>query len=151
MRLISTILLVVLLVSMPSCKYFKGGRKEKEFELLKAQADSMRYADSIQKVLDLRLEASLDSARRAEEARLVMESQRKKYNIIVGSFLTPEYARILMEDYKNEGYNPEIIKMEGGRFELVAIEALESFNKAVKRLEQYQDTVQIEAWLYIRK
>jgi hypothetical protein len=151
MKLISSILLVVLLVSMPSCKYFKGGRKEKEFALLKAQADSMRYADSIRKVSDLRFEASLDSARRAEEARLVMESQVKKYNIIVGSFLTPEYAKILMEGYKKEGYNPEIIKMEDGRFELVAIETFDSFNKAVKRLEQYQDTVQFESWLYIRK
>jgi hypothetical protein len=151
MKLISSILLVVLLVSMPSCKYFKGGRKTREFALLKAQADSMRYADSIQKVLDLRLEAQLDSARRAEEARLVLESQHKKYNIIVGGFLTPEYARILMEEYKKEGFYPEILKMEGGRFELVAIEAFDSFNKAVKRLEQYQDTVQFESWLYIRK
>jgi len=150
MRLISSILLVVLLVSMPSCKYFKGGRKTREFALMKAHADSMRYADSVQKVLDLRLEASLDSARRAEEAKLVMESQHK-FNIIVGGFLTPEYARILTEEYKRDGYNPEIIKMEGGRFELVAIEAHDSFSKAVKRLEQFQDTVQFEAWMYVRK
>ena len=150
MKLISSILLVVLLVSMPSCKYLKGGRKTREFALLKAQADSMRHADSIQKVLDLRLEAQLDSARRAEEARLVMESQHK-FNIIVGSFLTPEYAKILMEEYRKGGYDPEIIRMEGGRFELVAIEAHDSYGKAVKRLEQFQDTVQFEAWMYVRK
>ena len=135
---------------MPSCKYFKGGRKTREFALLKAQADSMRYADSIQKVLDLRLEAQLDSARRAEEAKVVMESLHK-FNIIVGSFVTPEYAKILMEEYRKGGYEPEIIKMEGGRFELVAIEAHDSYSKAVKRLEQFQDTVQFEAWMYVRK
>jgi hypothetical protein len=151
MKLLSVILMSMLLVAMPSCKYFKGGRKAREYAIMKAQADSMRYADSVRKVSDLRFEASLDSARRAEEARLLLESQLKKYNIIVGSFLTPEYAKILMEDYKKEGYNPEIIKMEGGRFVLVAIEAHDSYSKAVKRLEQFQDTVQFEAWLYVRK
>jgi uncharacterized Ntn-hydrolase superfamily protein len=150
MRLTSIILLAVLLVTMPSCKYFKGGRKSREYAIMKARADSMRYADSVQKVIDLRMEASLDSARRAEEARLVMESQHR-YNIIVGSFLTPEYARILTEEYKRNGYNPEIIKLEGGRFELVAIEAFDNYKNAVDRLKQYQDTVQFESWLYIRK
>jgi len=150
MRLISSILLVVLLVSMPSCKYFKGGRKTREFAIMKARADSMRYADSVQKVFDLRLEASLDSARRAEEARLIMESKHK-FNIIVGSFLTPEYAKILMEEYRKGGYNPEIIKMDGGKFEMVVVESFDSFKKAASRLIQYQDTVQFEAWMYVRK
>ena len=73
-----------------------------------------------------------------------------KYNIIVGSFITPEYARGLAEDYRQEGYNARIIKMEGSRFELVSAEAHESFRRAVARLQQFQDTVEIDAWMYIR-
>ena len=38
--------------------------------------------------------AKLDSIRKADEERLAMES-KYKYNIIVGSFITPEYAKEL--------------------------------------------------------
>jgi hypothetical protein len=74
-----------------------------------------------------------------------------KYNIIVGSFITPEYAKGLTEEYRKQGYDPKILKMDGSQFELVAIEAYDSFTKAVSRLEKFKDTVQLESWLYIKK
>ncbi len=62
--------------------------------ILKAQEDSIRVADSLQKIKERLMaieNAKLDSVRNAEEARLALESN--KYNIIVGSFLTPDYAK----------------------------------------------------------
>jgi hypothetical protein len=156
MKRLTAFILVIFLISLPGCKYFKGkklfGKKARETELLKAKQDSIRVADSIMKVQE-RLkaieDARLDSIRLAEEKRAW--DLQHKYNIIVGSFITPEYARSYAENYRQKGYDARIIRMEGGRFDLVSAEAHQSFRKAVARLQQFQDTIQIDAWLYIMK
>jgi len=116
-----------------------------------AKQDSVRVADSIRRVQEqiLAIEnARLDSIRLADEQQLVLSS---KYNIIVGSFITPEYARAWADEYRNRGYDTKIIPMEGSRFELVSAESHESIRRAITRLHQFQDTVQIDAWIYIRQ
>lgn len=155
MRHLLIILVIALLIALPACKYFKAGglfgKKARTMAILKAQEDSIRVADSLQKIKERLManeNAKLDSIRNAEEARLAMES---KYNIIVGSFLTPDYAKGLAEEYRKQGYDPKIIKMEGGRFDLVSIEAYDNLRKAVNRLKQFQDTVQFESWMYVKK
>jgi hypothetical protein len=155
MRHLLIILVIALLIALPSCKYFKAGglfgKKARTMAILKAQEDSIRVADSLQKIKERLManeNAKLDSIRNAEEERLAMES---KYNIIVGSFLTPDYAKGLAEEYRKQGYDPKIIKMEGGRFDLVSIEAYDNLRKAVSRLKQFQDTVQFESWMYVKK
>jgi hypothetical protein len=157
MRQLSAILLIGLLIILPSCKYFKGGslfgRKARTMAIMKAHDDSIRVADSIRKVQDrlLAIElARIDSVKKADEERLSWEA-RHKYNIIVGSFVTPEYAKGLTEEYRKQGYDPKILKMKGTQFELVAVETHESFIKAVSRLKEFQDTVQFEAWMYVKK
>jgi len=157
MRYLSAIVLIVLLVVLPSCKYFKGrglfGKKADILAVWQAKQDSTRVADSIRKVQDRLMaieNAKLDSARKSDEERLTWES-KYKYNIIVGSFITPEYAKGLSEVYRKQGYDTRIIKMEGSRFELVSAEGHESFRKAVARLKEFQDTIELDAWMYIKK
>ena len=116
-----------------------------------AKQDSIRVADSIRQVKDRLLaieNARLDSIRSAEEELRALSS---KFNIIVGSFITPEYAKAWAEEYRNRGYDAKIIKMEGGRFELISAEAYESVRKAVSRLDRFRDTVQVDAWIYNKK
>jgi hypothetical protein len=155
MKNLTVFILIVLLALTPSCKYFKGkklfGRKDDKLAVLLARQDSIRVADSIMKVQErlIALEnARLDSIRVAEVNALEL---RNKYNIIVGAFITPEYARALNEDYRKRGYDSRIIKMEGSRFELVSAESHESFRIAAARLDQFQDTVEIYSWMYIKK
>jgi len=154
MRHLSAILLIIILFTLPSCKFFKRfSKKEKAMAELLARQDSTRVADSLRKAQDnlMALEAAkIESERKAEEERLALEG-RLKYNIIVGSFKTPEYAKGLAEVYRTRGYDTKIIKMEGSTFELVSAEAHENFRKAVARLKEFQDTVEFEAWMYIRK
>ena len=150
MRHLPTILLIVFLVALPSCKYFKKDNKSKTMNIMKAQADSIRVADSLRKIQDQIMNARIDSARKADAERLAFEASHK-YNIIVGSFLTPEYAKGMSEEYRKKGYDPQILKKEGSKFEFVSVEAFDSFKKAFTRLKQYQDTVQFEAWLYVKK
>ena len=85
-----------------------------------------------------------------KKASRALESDHK-YNIIVGSFITPEYAKGYAEEYRKQGYDPKIIKSLNSRFEFVSAEGHDSFGKAALRLRQFQDTVQIEAWLYVKK
>ncbi len=154
MRHLIGFIVIVLLVVFPSCKYFKAGKRGKNADTmasLQARQDSTRVADSIrlEQARLLAIEsANAEADRVAEEQRLALET---KYNIIVGSFITPEYAKSLNEEYIKNGYNSQIVKMDGGRFELVAAEGHKSFRKAVERLKEFQDTVQPDAWIYIKK
>lgn len=155
MKYLSLLVLIAFLTILPSCKFFREkslfNKKAKTLAILKAQQDSLRVSDSIKKVQEhlLILEnAKLDSIQKADQERLAMQS---RYNIIVGSFITPEYARSYADEYRNLGYDAIIIKKENSRFELVSAESHESLRKALTRLDQFRDTVQINSWIYIRK
>lgn len=153
MRHSSGIVLIVLLVFLSSCKFFTGkgsGKKEKALAVMMARYDSIRVADSIRSVQDRLMAidaAKRDSVSKADEERLAMGS---KYNIIVGSFITPQYAKDLATEYSKLGYNTQIVKMKDSRFELVAAEGHKSFKKAAERLNAFQDTVLIDSWIYIK-
>lgn len=155
MKHLVVVILIALIASLPSCKFFKEkklfGRKKAELAELMEQQRMIHVADSLKLVKDKLQaieQARLDSVRLAEEERLALAS---KYNIIVGAFITPEYAKAWAEEYRNRGYDAKIIKMEGGRFELVSAEAYESVGKAYSRLEKFRDTVQVDAWIYNKK
>jgi cell division protein FtsN len=152
MRHLLSVVFIAFLVLTPSCKFFGGkAKKEKELSVLLARQDSIRVADSLRRVQErmMALEnAKLDSIRLAEEEIIANES---RYNIIVGSFITPQYAKDLQAEYIKQGYNAQILKVAGSRFELVAAEGHKSFRTAVDRLKQFQDTIQLDTWMYIKK
>jgi hypothetical protein len=157
MRHLSAIVLVVFLAVLPSCKYFKGGglfgRKANKAAVLQMRQDSTRVADSLRKAQD-ELQAieneKLLSAKKAEEERVAQEN-KFRYNIIVGSFITHENAKEFADSYRQKGYDPKILKMEGTRFELVSAEAYDSFGKAAARVKEFQQSIELDAWLYIMK
>ena len=60
-------------------------------------------------------------------------------------------AEACAEDYINRGYEATIIRKENSRFSLVAAESYESVRRAIARTKQFQDTVEIDAWIYVRK
>jgi hypothetical protein len=157
MRHFLTIFFVALLILSPSCKNIRErglfGKKAKTLEMLKAQQDSIRVADSLKRVenrLKAIEEARLDSLLQAEQERAAYEA-RNKFNIIVGSFVTPEYAQAWAEEYRKQGYDTKIIRMTDSKFELVVAESYDRFSKAVERLNQFQDTVDVDSWLYVKK
>jgi hypothetical protein len=155
MKHIAAIILLAFVVTLPSCKFLREkkiiGRKKTELAEKMAEQKRIRVADSL-KLVQERMKAlenaRLDSIKLAEEARL---AQASKYNIVVGSFITPEYARQWADEYRTRGYDAKIIQMEGSRFELVVAESYESVGKAIKRLNQFQDTIQIDAWIYSKR
>ena len=156
MKHLSLLLLIVFMLLTPSCKFFRAkgwfNKRAHAEAILKAQQDSLRVADSLRKVQEqlLALEnARLDSIKQSEEQKKL--SQIPRYNIIVGSFITPAYATSLANEYVKMGYNTKILKMEGSKFELVAAESHNDFRRAVKRLNQFRDTVLIDSWIYIRQ
>jgi hypothetical protein len=156
MRLLTGLVLLLILAMTPSCKFFKGKKlfrkKADTMAVWQVKQDSIRVADSIKAVQEALLakeNARLDSLRVIEEKNAW--ENKYKYNIIVGAFITPEYAIAHSDEYRQRGYETRIIKVEGSRFELVSAEAHDSFRKAVSRLQQFQDTVEIDAWMYIKK
>lgn len=155
MRHLILFLVIMMLVLTPSCKWLreKGliGRKADTMIVWKMKQENLRIEDSIKKAQDRLLaieKARLDSLNASEQDRKEWEG-KYRYNIIIGSFITPDYARKYSAEFATKGYNPRIIKLEGTQFEMVSAEAHESFGKAVARLKQFQDTVAYDAWLYI--
>jgi 2-methylisocitrate lyase-like PEP mutase family enzyme len=122
--------------------------------MLLAQQDSIRVADSIKRAINRQKaieEARLDSLIRAEQEKAAYEASMKKFNIVVGSFITPEYAHAGVDEYRKMGYDPQIIHPADSRFDLVVAESHEYYSPAVRRIEQFRDTVEIDAWLYVRR
>jgi hypothetical protein len=155
MRQLAAFIIIMMLVVFPSCKFLreKGfiGRKADTMAVWKVKHDSIRVVDSIRKV-QARFRAietaRLDSINRIDKERMEWEN-KYRYNIILGSFITPEYARSFSAGLSQKGYKTRILKLEGTKFEMVSAEALDNFRDAVKRLKQFQDTVATDAWLYI--
>lgn len=157
MRHFPIICIVLLLILSPSCKKIKErglfGKKAKTLEMLMVQQDSIRVADSLKRVENrIRAveEARLDSILQAEQEKAAYEA-RNRFNIIVGSFVTPEFAQAWAEEYRKQGYDSKVIRMANSKFELVVAESYDNFSKAVHRLDQFQDTVDIDSWLYVNK
>ena len=155
MKHLSLLVLLAFLIILPSCKFFreKGwfNKKDKTLAILKAQQDSLRVVDSLRKVQEQLIaveNARLDSIQKAEQTSLAVQS---KYNIIVGSFITPEYAKLYAEEYRKQGYDTKILKKEGSRFEFVSAESHESLRRAISRLNQFQDTIEIDSWILVSK
>lgn len=145
----------MLLVLTPSCKWLreKGilGRKADTMAVWQAKQDSLRVADSVRKVQDRLLaieNARLDSLKMIDE-ELNAWKNKYRYNIIIGSFITPEYARRYSAEFESKGYKTRIIRLDGTQFEMVSAEAHENFFRAKERLKQFQDTVAIDSWMYI--
>jgi hypothetical protein len=150
--------LLIILISLSSCKFFreKGwfGKKKNDAVMAEMQArqDSIRVADSLQALADRMRQieqARLDSIMLVEQERAEWEA-RFRYHIIVGSFLTPEFAEDHRQLYRSMGYDPVIIPDSEGRFNLVAAEVHESLTRALARLERFQDTVEFQAWLFVQ-
>lgn len=150
MRHLFAIILLGLLLTAPSCKFFNKKENAKALAAMIAQKDSIRVADSIRTVHEqlVALEnAKLEEARKAEE----LQALNSKYNIIVGSFKTPAYAKVLAEEYSKKGYKPTIIKMQGSTFELVAAESYSTLKKAFTSLKEFQKSIELDAWIYVKK
>ncbi len=155
MRQLTAIFIVLMIAMASSCKFFKEkklfGKKDRLMAEWQARQDSIRVADSIKHVNDSLLvieNERLDSLRMADERQMELES---RYNIIVGSFITPEYAEACAENYRNRGYDVQIIQKENSRFSLVSAESHESVRRAIARVNQFQDTVEIDSWIYVRR
>jgi hypothetical protein len=155
MRQLAVFIAIILMVVNPSCKFLreKGllGHRVDTMAVWQAKRDSMRVADSIRNVQNRLIaieNARLDSLRNTEKQKMEFET-KYKYNIIVGSFITPQYARNYLAEMTKKGYNARLLKLEGTKFEMVSAEAHESFRKAINRLKQFQDTIATDAWLYV--
>jgi hypothetical protein len=156
MRHLVIIFVLILLASASSCKYFKGkkffGHKADTMVAWQARQDSLRVTDSL-KVVRERLQAienaRLDSIKAAEEK--AAWEKKNKFSIIVGSFLTHDYAQKLADSYRQKGFETRIIKMENSRFELVSAESLDNYRKAISRLKYFQGNEEVDSWIYEKK
>ena len=144
-----------ILISFSSCKFVKekgwfGLKNADTMDAYLRKQDSIHIADSISKVIAKQRaieQVRQDSINMAEQKRLE-ELARFKYHIVVGSFLTPQYADEWSSYYNSMGYDTEILKA-GNEFNLVSARKYDNMRDAVMDIERFKDTVQIDAWVYI--
>jgi hypothetical protein len=145
-------ILFAILIAFSSCKFVKekgwfGFKNADTMDAYLRKQDSLHIADSINKVIAMQKaieQARQDSINNAEQERL----ERFKYHIVVGSFLTPQYADEWSVYYNSMGYGTEILKASN-EFNLVSARKYDNMNDAVYDLERFKDTVQVDAWVYI--
>lgn len=155
MRSLLLSVLIVLLL-LPSCNFIKKkgwfGTGRAAEAAMQIRLDSIRVADSLREVRAAELafareQAIQDSLLRIDEEMDFYDNQFI-YHIIVGSFITPEYALDHSDFYNSMGYQTQIFEGVNG-FDLVSAMDLEDYSQSLYQLENFKDTVEIEAWLYI--
>ncbi len=150
-------ILFAILISFSSCKFVKekgwfGLKNADTMDAYLRKQDSIHIADSISIVIAKQRaieQARQDSINMAEQKRLE-ELARFKYHIVVGSFLTPQYADEWSVYYNSIGYDTEMLKA-GNEFNLVSARKYDNIKDAVMDLERFKDTVQVDAWVYINE
>lgn len=149
------LLLITAIISvlMSSCDFFEDNNpftKKSRERALQMQIDSIRKADSLQNVIDeAKRIAEQDSVAAIESLKAYEESF--KYYIIVGSFITPEYAQAHSDYYAGRGFQTKIIDKSDSRFRLVSARSCSSMDEAWKELKGYRDTVENGAWIYVKE
>lgn len=152
MKKLPLVLLAAVLVLTPSCDFMKSinpfGKKAREAEALRQQQEAFRIADSIRVANEAKEEAE-----RVRQAELAMEAEEQTrvmtgYHVIVGSFLTPEYADAWLEHIKGFGYDAQLIGMDGGRWQLVSARSFPDLHQAWNAVGGITDRIDSEAWVY---
>ncbi len=158
MRNVLLLTVFTLLITSTSCNYFRErgwfGGSEDTLEVWQARQDSIRIADSLRQAVILerervRQQEIADSLQRVEQERLEYEA-RFRYHIIVGSFVTPEYATSFREHVEGLGYNATKMDLPGTRFEMISAEVHESLRNAFERLPHFQEEIAVDAWIWAR-
>ena len=150
-------ILLAISIAFSSCKFVKekgwfGLKNADTMDAYLRKQDSLHIADSISKVIAKQKaieQARQDSINIAEQERLE-RLVRFKYHIVVGSFLTPQYADEWSVYYNSIGYDTEMLKA-GNEFNLVSARKYDNMRDALIDLRHFKDTVQIDAWVYINE
>jgi len=152
MKRLSLVFLAFVLLLTPSCDFMKSinpfGKKAREAEALRQQQEAFRIADSIRVANEQQVEA--ERVRQAELAREAEEQARvmSGYHVIVGSFLTPEYADAWLEHIMAFGYDARKIEMNSGRWKLVSAGSFADLHQAWNALDGIMERIDSEAWVY---
>ena len=150
-------ILFAISLAFSSCKFVKekgwfGLKNADTMDAYMRKQDSIHIADSINKVIAKQRaieQARQDSINKAEQERLEWLA-RFKYHIVVGSFITPQYADEWSVYYNSMGYGTEILKASN-EFNLVSARKYDNMKDALIDLRHFKDTVQIDAWVYINE
>ncbi|MBE9512152.1 MAG: hypothetical protein IMY71_14880 [Bacteroidetes bacterium] len=148
-------ILFAISIAFSSCKFVKekgwfGLKNADTMDAYLRKQDSLHIADSISKVIAKQKaieQARQDSIYNAEQERLERLT-RFRYHIVVGSFITPQFADEWSVYYNSIGYGTEILKA-GNEFNLVCARKYDNMKDALIDLGHFKDTVQIDAWVYI--
>ncbi len=155
MKNILLVFLAFIMLSATSCNFMQSinpfGKKKREAMALQEQREAYRIADSIRVVREQEAEAErlrqAELAREAEEQAVVMAG----HHVIVGSFLTPEYADAWLEHIRGIGYDATIVDMDGGRWKLVSAASFPQQRQAYNALPSITERVDGEAWVWNRQ
>lgn len=160
MKQIFSLTIICLLLFLTSCEFLRekgilGGRSRKQdIALMLARQDSIRVADSIRNAAQKNAETEEQAVAPVSEQPVRNLSEtvaERRFNIVVGSFLTDDFAKARADEYIAKGFKPVIIINHKNNNKLVVAEAYDSFDKAVARLKEFRSQVNPDAWLYERR
>lgn len=149
MKIVVYLILVVgLLTTSTSCKYFKKQR------LFSKDIDTLLDADIAQKT-------DIDTTSMLEEEILeplppqatVSAPVKKgygtdKYYMIVGSFQSENFANRYAEKIRQMGYTSQVLQSSDGYFR-VSAKSYSNYRTGVNEIEDFRNSVTANAWLHI--
>jgi cell division protein FtsN len=135
------LLVVVSLLMMSSCNYFKKHRL---------------FSKDVDTVLDMTIE---EPAPLVTDTTPVLSEQvyqepevqsvNGKYFMIVGSFQNQNLANLYSEKIRSMGYQSQVIEASNGFYRVTA-KSFSSFREGVNAIDNFRSSVTERAWLHVR-
>ena len=147
---LSLVLILIMPLALTNCKFFeKRTLFTKEVDTLLEIPDEPIEDTAV--VVEMPEEPQPVAPMEAPEKQ-VMKPQMNgdKYYMIVGCFLTPQYADAYSEKIGAMGYNTQIISRPDG-FNMVAAQSYNNFRDAVNDLSSFRSNVQVNSWVYVKR
>lgn len=147
-----------ILLSLSSCKDIQNqrlfGRRSLKKALLWAQQDSIRVADSLKRAMVI--EGTIDDTVQdflviPEEEILTEEASKDRFHLIVGTYANSENAKLVAKQFRDQGYQPSIIKrtIDSGKIlNMVSVKSFTDYEEALNYRIQFHSNIDSTAWLF---
>ena len=153
MKVLRILILVALVMSMASCKFFKS----KPDKMLSNDVDSL-LNQPVEIVEEEPEEEPAEIVTLVEETVPVDITQEPKtgygsnrYYMVVGSFLSEQLANKYAKTLQDMGYDPQVLYSSSYGYYRVSAKSYDNFSVAVNDISSFRGSVTNRAWVHVKK
>lgn len=155
MKRFNIILILVLALSISSCKYFQKSKMfSKNVDTLLDAETEMKVAADTQAVDTFSIETIVQETEAITEpvsSEPGLGYSSDKYYMVVGSFLSEQLAYKYATKMQDMGYKPQVIYSSSAGYYRVSAKSYTDYAIAINDITNFRDNVSPRAWVHVKK